>query len=47
MAELRELSLQVPSALLSLATPPTSSAFKLAEYAKFVQIDARDPAKIM
>jgi hypothetical protein len=44
-AELRELNLQVPVAPLSLAMPPTSGVFKVAEDAKAVQIDAVDLTK--
>jgi hypothetical protein len=46
-AELRELSLRVPSASTSPTMPPSSGAFKDAEDAKAVQIDADDLAKIV
>jgi hypothetical protein len=44
-AELRELCLQVPIALLSPAMLPTSGIFMTDVDAKVVQIDAGDPAK--
>jgi hypothetical protein len=47
VAELRELSPRVASALLSLAMPSMSSSFKVAEDAKAVQIDVGDLAKTM
>jgi hypothetical protein len=46
-AKLSELSLWVPSAPLGTAMPHTYGAFKAAEDAKAVQIDAGDPAKTM
>jgi hypothetical protein len=45
VAELRELSLWIPIAPLSLVMPPTSDVFKTDEDAKTIQIDARIPAK--
>jgi hypothetical protein len=47
VAELRELSLRIPTVLLSPAMPLTSSIFKTDEDAKAIQIDARNPAKTM
>jgi hypothetical protein len=47
MAELRELSLQVPAALLSSAMPSTSSIFKMDEDDKAVHICTGDLAKTM
>jgi hypothetical protein len=44
-AKLREVSLQISLAPLSMAMPPSSSAFKAIKDAKAVQIDAEDPAK--
>jgi hypothetical protein len=47
VAELRELSLQIPTAPLSPAKPTTSDIFKTNEDAKVIQIDAKDPTKIV
>jgi hypothetical protein len=47
VVELRELSLRIPTVLLSPAMPLTSSIFKTDEDAKAIQIDARNPAKTM
>jgi hypothetical protein len=44
-AELRELSLWLPTAPLSPVMPPTSSAFMVDEDAKAAQIITGDPAK--
>jgi hypothetical protein len=46
-AELRELSLQLPTAPLGLVMPSTSHIFKMDEDAKAVEIDARDLTRIM
>jgi hypothetical protein len=47
VAELRELSLQIPTAPLSPAMPMTFNIFKMNEDAKVIQIDAKDPTKIV
>jgi hypothetical protein len=44
-AELRELSLRIPIAPLSLAMLLTSDVFKMDEDAKAIQIDAGNPSK--
>jgi hypothetical protein len=46
-AELLELSLWFPTALLSPVMPSLSGAFKVDEDAKATQIDAGEPAKTM
>jgi hypothetical protein len=46
-AELRELSLRIPTVPPSLAMPMTSGIFKTDEDAKTIQIDAGDLAKTM
>jgi hypothetical protein len=43
--ELRELSLQTPSASLGLTMPLSSSIFKVTEDTNAVQIDTEDPTK--
>jgi hypothetical protein len=45
--ELRELSLRIPTALLSSAMPLMSGVFKMDEDTKAVQINAGNPTKIM
>jgi hypothetical protein len=45
MTKLRELSLQIPTALPSLAMPMASDIFKTHEDVKAIGIDAEDPAK--
>jgi hypothetical protein len=44
-AELRELSLRIPIALLSPSMPTKSGIFKTDKDAKAIQIDAGDPKK--
>jgi hypothetical protein len=44
-AKLRELCFWVPPASTGLAMPSSSSAFKVAEDAKVMQIDTEDPSK--
>jgi hypothetical protein len=45
VAELRELSLQLPMALLNLGMPPTFGIFKIDEDTKAVHIGTKNPAK--
>jgi hypothetical protein len=45
MADLRELCLQVPPASIGPIMPSSSSAFKVAEDVKVMQIDIKDPFK--
>jgi hypothetical protein len=45
VARLRELGLQIPSALPGPTMPPSSGDFKVVEDAKVVYINTEDPTK--
>jgi hypothetical protein len=47
VAELGELSLQIPTALPSRDMPAASSIFKMNKDVEDIQIDVEDPAKTM